>query len=197
MSKNRQRIDVTNRHHLPPTQNMSEQTQIEQYMTTLKKNPFHLLCYDNAPTLHKLILPDGSIAFSIHPNINELLKSLTDRNVNESHNNREIYLSKQQHFIPPQHKSFKDEKHKSPISRQISSKSNSTKQKWTKTVSKIKRERINRAKILPAPTSSQKNSPSNCLTKNTSHIKNKKIQPKLPSLFLAKPTASKPTHLLP
>lgn len=129
MSTNRQGIDESIQHHVPPTSTISEQLQVEQYMKTLKKNPFHSLCYDNAPTLHKLILPDGSIAFSIHPNTTALLKSLTDQKSNEPHENRAIYLHKQHHFNTNQHTSFSENKNKSTSCRHISSKSTSNKQK--------------------------------------------------------------------
>ena len=50
-------------------------------------------------------------------------------------------------------------------------------------MSKIKRQRINRAKIPPAPISFQNNSASQFINTNTLHMKNKKFQPKLRSLL--------------
>ena len=65
--------------------------------------------------------------------------------------------------------------HKSISSQLISPESDSTKQKWTKIVSKIKSKRMNRAKIIPTHIAPQQIPTSFGLSKNPPHMKNKKI----------------------
>ena len=49
---------------------------VNSYLKTLENNPFHLLSDEKQHKLHKLNLPDGSIAFSIHPTTTDLLHIL-------------------------------------------------------------------------------------------------------------------------
>ena len=49
-----------------PTTSISYQQHVDNYLHSLSTNRFHQLSDNDALTLHKLTLPDGSIAFSIH-----------------------------------------------------------------------------------------------------------------------------------
>ena len=60
---------------LPPC---SLQKHVHSYLHSLKSNPYHILDDQNQPSLHKLTLPDGSIAFSIHKTPKQLLHILSN-----------------------------------------------------------------------------------------------------------------------
>ena len=70
--------EVTITRYFNPTPTQNDNEQVESYLQSLQKNTFHSLSYDGSPTLNKLTLSDGTIAFSIHPTTADLIKSLTD-----------------------------------------------------------------------------------------------------------------------
>ena len=49
---------------------------VKSYLQSLETNPFHSLSDIKNTSFHKLHLPDGSIAFSIHSTTNDLFKIL-------------------------------------------------------------------------------------------------------------------------
>lgn len=53
------------------------QTQVDSYVTSIKHNTYHLLDNTMHSPLQKLTLPDGSIIFTIHRTIHDLVSALT------------------------------------------------------------------------------------------------------------------------
>ena len=61
---------------------------VKSYLQSLETNPFHSLSDIKNKSFHKLHLPDGSIAFSIHSTTHDLFKTLQ----RDRHTTDETYL---------------------------------------------------------------------------------------------------------
>ena len=61
-------------------------------MKSLQNNPYSSLCDETHSTFHKLVSPDGSIVFSTHSNLLDLLASLTNHDHQPSNQDQQKHL---------------------------------------------------------------------------------------------------------